>query len=97
MIYRPRPEVATRYKKGLSMNRLPGNRPTGDLPIIAMTMGDAAGIGPEVIMKSLAHPELHEQCRPLVIGDAERFQAVGLIQQSDTLFDAPHRDAGIIQ
>jgi len=43
-------------------------------PIIAMTMGDAAGIGPEVIMKSLAHPELYEFCRPLVIGDASRLR-----------------------
>jgi 4-phospho-D-threonate 3-dehydrogenase / 4-phospho-D-erythronate 3-dehydrogenase len=43
-------------------------------PIIAMTMGDAAGIGPEVIMKSLAHPELYEICRPLVVGDASRLK-----------------------
>ena len=48
-------------------------------PIIAITMGDAAGVGPEVIMKSLAHPELHEQCRPLVIGDATRLQEAGRI------------------
>lgn len=47
------------------------------LPIIAMTMGDAAGVGPEVIMKSLAHPELYAQCRPLVIGDAERLREAG--------------------
>jgi 4-hydroxythreonine-4-phosphate dehydrogenase len=48
-------------------------------PIIAMTMGDAAGVGPEVIMKSLAHAELHVQCRPLVIGDAERLRQAGRI------------------
>jgi 4-hydroxythreonine-4-phosphate dehydrogenase len=54
-------------------------RPIGDRPIIAMTMGDAAGIGPEVIMKSLAHSELHDRCRPLVIGDAERLTAAGRI------------------
>lgn len=48
-------------------------------PIVAITMGDAAGIGPEVIMKSLAHRELHEQSRPLVIGDAGRLQAAGRI------------------
>ena len=44
-------------------------------PIIAITMGDAAGIGPEVIMKSLTHTRLYDICRPLVIGDAERFRA----------------------
>jgi 4-phospho-D-threonate 3-dehydrogenase / 4-phospho-D-erythronate 3-dehydrogenase len=43
-------------------------------PIIAITMGDAAGVGPEVIVKSLAHREVYEQCRPLVIGDAERLR-----------------------
>lgn len=42
-------------------------------------MGDAAGIGPEVIMKSLAHTELYDQCRPLVIGDAMRLQEAGRI------------------
>jgi 4-hydroxythreonine-4-phosphate dehydrogenase len=32
-------------------------------------MGDAAGIGPEVILKSLLRPEVYEWCRPVVIGD----------------------------
>jgi 4-hydroxythreonine-4-phosphate dehydrogenase len=48
-------------------------------PIIAITMGDAAGVGPEIIMKSLARREVHEQCRPLVIGDAERLRQAGQI------------------
>jgi 4-phospho-D-threonate 3-dehydrogenase / 4-phospho-D-erythronate 3-dehydrogenase len=55
------------------------NHPIDERPIIAMTMGDAAGVGPEIIMKSLAHPELYEQCRPLVIGDAERLRQAGRI------------------
>lgn len=38
-------------------------------PIIAITMGDAAGIGPEIIVKALAHPPVYEVCRPVVIGD----------------------------
>lgn len=49
------------------------------LPIVAITMGDAAGVGPEIIMKSLAHPELYRQCRPLVIGDAKRLELAGRI------------------
>lgn len=53
-----------------------------ELPMIAMTMGDAAGVGPEVIMKSLAHPELYQQCRPLVIGDAARLAQAGRIVAS---------------
>ena len=33
-------------------------------------MGDPAGIGPEIIAKALARPQVHALCRPLVIGDA---------------------------
>ena len=46
-------------------------------PLIAITMGDASGVGPEVVMKSLAHDEVHAMCRPLVIGDAARLRAAG--------------------
>ncbi len=40
-------------------------------------MGDAAGVGPEVVMKALAHPEVYDLCRPLVIGDAGQLARVG--------------------
>jgi 4-phospho-D-threonate 3-dehydrogenase / 4-phospho-D-erythronate 3-dehydrogenase len=50
-----------------------------DRPRIAITMGDAAGVGPEIIMKSLAHGEIYERCRPLVVGDAGRLRAAGRI------------------
>jgi 4-hydroxythreonine-4-phosphate dehydrogenase len=43
-------------------------------PIVAITMGDAAGIGPEVVVKALADPRVHEWCRPLVVGDAARLR-----------------------
>jgi 4-hydroxythreonine-4-phosphate dehydrogenase len=39
-------------------------------PIIAITMGDAAGVGPEIVMKALALKEMYALCRPLVVGDA---------------------------
>src|SRR2546426_4396338 len=48
-------------------------------PIVGITMGDAAGVGPEIIMKALAVPEVHEICRPLVIGDAGRLRKAGRI------------------
>lgn len=48
-------------------------------PIIAITMGDAAGVGPEIILKSLAHAEVHALCCPLVIGDAQRLRDAGEI------------------
>lgn len=38
-------------------------------PLLAITMGDPAGIGPEIIVKALQHPAVYAQCRPLVIGD----------------------------
>jgi len=37
-------------------------------------MGDAAGVGPEVVMKALAHAEIYAQCRPVVIGDARQLE-----------------------
>jgi len=39
-------------------------------PIIGITMGDPAGIGPEVAAKTLAKKEIYEMCRPIIIGDA---------------------------
>ncbi len=43
-------------------------------PLLAITMGDPAGVGPEVILKTLRQPGLHEQTRPLVIGDRRTFE-----------------------
>ena len=39
-------------------------------PIIGITMGDPAGVGPEVVVKSLADSQVYEAARPLLIGDA---------------------------
>ena len=38
-------------------------------PLLAITMGDPAGVGPEIVVKALCHDEVFAQCRPLVIGD----------------------------
>jgi len=38
-------------------------------PIIAITMGDPSGVGPEIIVKVLQAPEVWQICTPLVIGD----------------------------
>ena len=40
----------------------------GMKPILGLTMGDPAGIGPEVIVKALAGRNLRRWCRPIVIG-----------------------------
>jgi len=53
------------------------------LPTIAITMGDAAGIGPEIIMKALASPQVRAMCNPLVVGDAERLRVAGKLVGSN--------------
>ena len=40
-----------------------------DKPIVAITMGDVCGIGPEVIAKSLIQEDIIANCHPLVIGN----------------------------
>ncbi len=39
-------------------------------PLLAVTLGDPAGVGPEIVLKALWRPEVFERCRPLVIGDS---------------------------
>ena len=54
-------------------------------PVLAITMGDPSGIGAEVTVKALAHPEVYRDCVPIVIGssealaDADRFSGTGLV------------------
>ena len=36
---------------------------------IAITMGDPAGVGSEIIVKALSHVEIYKRCIPVVIGD----------------------------
>lgn len=40
-------------------------------PKIAITMGDPAGIGPEIVTRALSRPETYEKCRPIVTGDVK--------------------------
>ena len=39
-------------------------------PIIGITMGDPASIGPEISVKALTDPKVLDMCDPLIIGDA---------------------------
>ena len=41
----------------------------GELPVVAITMGDPAGVGPEVAVKALQHAAVRRVCRPVVVGD----------------------------
>lgn len=51
-------------------------------PILAITMGDAAGCGPEIIVKALADKSMYQLCRPLVFGDAKRLERAANILNS---------------
>lgn len=68
-------------------------------PILGITMGDAAGVGPEIIVMALSREDIRGICRPLVIGDAatmeEAVEIVGfpnrviaLRKASDARFEA---------
>jgi 4-hydroxythreonine-4-phosphate dehydrogenase len=62
-----------------------------DRPLVAVTMGDPAGVGPEVTLKALQREEVWRTARPLVIGDAdvlsEVSQRLGLAMQIDSFSD----------
>ena len=49
--------------RGDTRTQHPTNRPK-----VGLTMGDAAGIGPEIIIKALAHKSVYSMCQPIVIG-----------------------------
>lgn len=43
-----------------------------NLPIVAVTMGDPVGIGPEIVARALCDPGISRRCRPIVYGNAVR-------------------------
>ncbi len=74
---------------------------SGPRPLIAITLGDPAGIGPEVAVKALADRSVRAACRPLLIGDQTALRrALTLcgfewsldITEAPDRRDAPERD-----
>ena len=45
------------------------SRSTDQRPLIAITMGDPAGVGPEITAKALANPKIRAVCSAVVVGD----------------------------
>ncbi len=43
-------------------------------PLLALTMGDPAGVGPEIMVLALSDPAVYQACRPLVLGDLEALE-----------------------
>ena len=62
-------------------------------PLLAITMGDPAGIGPEIVLKALAHREIYERCRPLVLGDRRILERAGPWVSSQLGFDVVEQPA----
>lgn len=53
-------------------------------PIVGITMGDPAGNGPEITVKALAHEDIYDRCRPIVVGDAKMIeQAARFVDRTD--------------
>jgi len=75
----------------------------GYKPLLAITMGDAAGSGPEIIAKTLAEPEISAACRCVVIGDADTMReslqitgVLGKVRAIEKLTEALFKD-GVIE
>ena len=68
---------------------------TTNRPKVGLTMGDAAGIGPEIIIKALAHKSVYSMCQPIVIGspailqDACQFISLGAPQLKFNIIKTP--------
>ena len=65
-------------------------------PKIGITMGDAAGIGPEIIVKALAYESIYSVCQPIVIGSPDilwdatvRFTPLGIPQLKLNIINTP--------
>jgi 4-phospho-D-threonate 3-dehydrogenase / 4-phospho-D-erythronate 3-dehydrogenase len=52
-------------------SRADSRRQQPRLPRVGITMGDPAGIGPEVVLKAVAEDEVRRACVPIIIGDAQ--------------------------
>ena len=75
---------------------------TDKRPILGVTMGDASGAGPEILVKALAMPEIRALCRPLVFGHAPTIARAAEIVGSDmqicpvaSLHEALYEDSAI--
>ena len=68
------PSTTALQKSPLSTKTPETHRNGAQKPKIGVTMGDAAGIGPEIILKALARPDTYALCQPIVIGSPELFQ-----------------------
>src|ERR671912_2602546 len=62
------------------------------LPRIGITMGDPAGIGPEVVLKAVAEDEVRRVCVPVIIGDAQLLAHTARTLDLQSGYDIVRRD-----
>ena len=67
---------------------------TLDLPTVALTMGDPAGVGPEVVLKALADPEVAPIANWIVVGDSNILERRLRRYRASALACPPARFAG---
>lgn len=67
-------EATTHSDSHPLLGRGTGTPRTENRPKIGLTMGDAAGIGPEILVKALAHESVYSLCQPIVIGSSAILQ-----------------------
>ncbi len=69
------PHFQSRYGNAFPRNvKRPSQPPVQgkeELPVIAITIGDPNGIGPELILKAFSHPILFQQCIPVIVAHRE--------------------------
>jgi 4-hydroxythreonine-4-phosphate dehydrogenase len=64
------------------------------LPTIAITLGDVAGIGPEVVARACADERVRGWCRPVIVGHPDVLRrAAGLVGAGLTIREIPDLDA----
>ena len=62
-------------------------------PVIGITMGDPAGVGPEVIVKALADPALRKQARFVIYGMNEQLAYAADLAEIDPYWHRLQHDA----
>lgn len=65
------------------------------LPRIGITIGDPAGIGPEVVLKAVAEQEVQSVCTPVIIGDAQLLAHTARILDLQCGYEIVRRDETI--
>ena len=62
-------------------------------PRIGISIGDPSGIGPEIVLKSVADDEVRSLCLPVIVGDAaelKRQESSCIVQQALPLQNVNH-------